>query len=70
VRNFDERHQQAYQKYKTEDGDAIPTTFSRHATVHGVSQRQFPRRNAVQAVLFVSSLLVFLDEEASFAEAA
>jgi hypothetical protein len=61
---------QTYQKYETADGDAIPSTFSRHATVHGVSQRQFSRRNAVQAVLFVSSLLLFLDEEASFVEAA
>jgi hypothetical protein len=61
---------QAYQKYKTKDRDAVPSTFSRHATVHGVSQRQFSRRNAVQAVLFVSSLLLFLDEEASFVEVA
>ena len=61
---------QAYQKYKTEDGDPIPNTFSRHASVHGVSARQFSRRNAVQAVLFVSSLMVFLDEEASALEAA
>jgi len=61
---------QAYQKYKTEDGDPIPNTFSRHASVHGVSARQFSRRNAVQAVLFVSSLLLFLDEEASALEAA
>jgi len=35
-----------------------------------VSARQFSRRNAVQAVLFVSSLMVFLDEEASALEAA
>ena len=61
---------QAYQKYKIEDGDPIPNTFSRHASVHGVSTRQFSRRNAVQAVLFVSSLLLFLDEEASALEAA
>jgi len=61
---------QAYQKYKTEDGDPIPTTFSRHASVHGVSAKQFSRRNAVQAVLFLSSLLVFLDEEASSVAAA
>lgn len=61
---------QAYQKYKIEDGDPIPNTFSRHASVHGVSARQFSRRNAVQAVLFVSSLLLFLDEEASALEAA
>lgn len=55
---------QAYQRYKTSEGDPIPTTFSRHATVHGVSAKQFTRRNAVQAVLFVSSLLLFFDEAA------
>lgn len=61
---------QAYQKYKVEDGDPIPRTFSRHASVHGVSPRQFSKRNAVQGLLFVSSLLVFLDEQAVRLEAA
>lgn len=60
----------AYQKFKTEDGDPIPNTFSRHASVHGVSTRQFSRRNAMQALLFVTGLLVFLDGEASALEAA
>jgi hypothetical protein len=54
----------SYQKFKNSDGDSVPTTFSRHASVHGVSAKQYSRRNAVQAVLFVSSLLMFLDEEA------
>lgn len=61
---------QAYQKFRVEDGDPIPRTFSRHASVHGVSSRQFSRRNAVQALMFVCGLLLFLDEEASRAEAA
>jgi len=61
---------QTYQKYRTDEGDPIPHTFSRHASAHGVSEKQFSRRNAVQAVLFLSSLLVFLDEEASALEAA
>jgi hypothetical protein len=61
---------QAYQKFKTEDGDSVPQTFSRHASAHGVSTRQFSRRNAVQALLFVAGLLVFLDEEASALAAA
>jgi hypothetical protein len=54
---------QAYQSYDAGKGEAVPTTFSRHASVHGVSAKQYSRRNAVQAVLFVSSLLLFLDEE-------
>lgn len=61
---------QAYQKYRVEDGDPIPRTFSRHASVHGVSSRQFSRRNAVQALMFICGLLLFLDEEDSSAEAA
>lgn len=61
---------QAYQKYKVEDGDPIPRTFSRHASVHGISSRQFSKRNAVQSLLFISSLLLFLDEQAVKLEAA
>ena len=61
---------QAYQKYKLEDGDPIPRTFSRHASVHGVGPRQFSKRNAVQGLLFVCSLLLFLDEQAVSLKAA
>jgi hypothetical protein len=55
---------QAYQQFRTEDGDSVPTTFSRNATAHTVSPRQFSRRNAVQGLLFASSLLYFFDEQA------
>ncbi|MGA8246391.1 MAG: hypothetical protein WB797_05750 [Nocardioides sp.] len=61
---------QAYQKFRVEHGDPIPRTFSRHASVHGVSSRQFSRRNAIQVLMFVCGLLLFLDEEATSAEAA
>lgn len=61
---------QAYQQYFVTNGDAIPSTFSRHASVHGVSNRQFSRRNAVQASMFVTGILTFLDEQAARAEAA
>jgi hypothetical protein len=61
---------QAYQQFWVDEGDAIPTTFSRNATAHAVSPRQFNRRNAVQALLFAASLLCFLDEQASQLEAA
>jgi hypothetical protein len=61
---------QAYQKYRAEDGDPIPHTFSRHASVHGVSSRQFSRRNAVQALMFVCGLLLFLEVESSQAAVA
>ena len=47
-----------------EDGDCVPTTFSRNATAHTVSPRQFNRRNAVQGMLFACSLLYFFNEQA------
>lgn len=55
----------AYQQYHVTDGDQIPNTFSRNATAHTVSARQFNRRNAVQALLFATSLLYFFDEQVS-----
>jgi hypothetical protein len=61
---------QAYQKFFVEDGDNVPTTFSRNATAHTVSPRQFNRRNAVQGLMFVCSLLCRLDEEARALEEA
>jgi hypothetical protein len=61
---------QVYQQFWAEDGDRIPTTFSRNATAHTVSGRQFNRRNAIQALLFVTSLLFFFDEQASRRKAA
>jgi hypothetical protein len=53
---------QAYQQFWVEDGDRVPTTFSRNATAHTVSARQFSRRNAVQGLLFACSLLYFFNE--------
>lgn len=61
---------QVYQQFWVQDGDRIPTTFSRNATAHTVSARQFNRRNAVQALLFATSLLFFFDEQASRRKAA
>ncbi|KRE60517.1 hypothetical protein ASG92_21420 [Arthrobacter sp. Soil736] len=46
------------------DGDKVPMTFSRNATAHTVSPRQFNRRNAVQGIMVACSLLYRLDEEA------
>lgn len=56
---------QTYQQFRVTDGDKVPATFSRHATAHAVSSRQYSRRNAVQAVMFACSLLYRLDEEAA-----
>lgn len=56
---------QTYQQFWVDKGDKVPTTFSRNATAHTVSPRQFNRRNGVQALLFATSLLYFFDEQAS-----
>ncbi len=55
---------QAYQQFFVTDGDKVPTTFSRNATAHTVSRRQFNRRNAVHGLMVACSLLYRLDEEA------
>lgn len=54
---------QAYQQFFVTDGDKVPTTFSRNATAHTVSSRQFNRRNAVQGIMLACSLMYRLDEE-------
>ncbi|WP_194520847.1 hypothetical protein [Cellulosimicrobium sp. JZ28] len=56
---------QAYQQFYVTEGDKVPSTFSRNATAHTVSPRQFNRRNAVQGLMFVCSLHYRLDEEAA-----
>lgn len=61
---------QAYQQFFVSSGDKVPNTFSRNATAHTVSPRQFNRRNAVQALMFACSLMYRLDEEARAREAA
>jgi hypothetical protein len=55
---------QAWQQFYPDKNDPIPGTFSRNATAHTVSSRQFNRRNAVQGLLLACSLIYFLDEQA------
>ena len=55
---------QTYQQFFITNGDKVPMTFSRNATAHTVNVRQFNRRNAVQGLMVVCSLLYRLDEEA------
>ncbi|MEI7059040.1 hypothetical protein WBG06_24680 [Nocardioides sp. CCNWLW239] len=55
---------QTYQQFFVTNGDKVPTQFSRHATVHAVGARQYSRRNAVQALMVVCSLIYRFDEEA------
>ena len=55
---------QTYQQFFVSNGDKVPTQFNRHATAHAVSKHQYTRRNAVQALMFVCSLLYRINEEA------
>ena len=59
---------QAWQKFFPKDGLPVPYTFSRNATAHTVSPKQYTRRNAVQGLMIASGILVFLDEQAARAE--
>lgn len=54
---------QAWQKYFPDEGLPIPHTFSRNATAHTVSSKQYSRRNAVQGLMIVSSLIHYFDRE-------
>lgn len=42
-------------------GEEPPTEYSRHASVHGVSRRQYKLENCIQALMLVTSLLVYID---------
>lgn len=55
---------QAWQKFFPDEGKPVPRTFSRNATAHTVSAKQYTRRNAVQGLMIVCGILVFLDEQA------
>jgi hypothetical protein len=47
----------SYLRYQPRDGDKIPTQFSRHASAHGVSARQYSRVNATLSIMHVVALL-------------
>ena len=42
-------------------GDDVPVEYSRHASTHGVSQRQYKLENCIQALMLVTSLLAYID---------
>lgn len=51
-----------HHRYRPDDGDRIPRVFSRHASAHGVSRRQYSKRNGAQALLLLVSLIAYLNE--------
>lgn len=51
----------SHMKFFGHAGDEPPTEYSRHASVHGVSRRQYKLENCIQALMLVTSLLVYID---------
>lgn len=51
----------AHEQFWKHKGDKEPRYYSRHASVHGVSSRQFSKRNCVQALMLVTSLLGYAE---------
>ncbi|MFB7341282.1 hypothetical protein [Streptomyces hydrogenans] len=53
----------AHAKYYPANGDAIPRTFGRHPSAHGVSKNQYSRINTVYALMLVTSVIKLFDTE-------
>lgn len=53
----------AHSRYYPRKGDDIPSNFSRHASAHAVSFRQYSRLNALIAVMHVVGLLKVLEQD-------
>lgn len=49
----------AHGTFYASKGDEIPREFSRHATVHAVSKRQYSKRNCIQVLLLVTGLIKY-----------
>lgn len=55
----------AHEEFQHDKKHTIPRHYSRHASVHGVSTKQFSKRNCVQALMLVTSLIGYADALAS-----
>ena len=51
----------AHEQFWKHKGDQVPRYYSRHASVHGVSSRQFSKRNCIQVLMLVTSLIGYAD---------
>lgn len=47
----------AHEQFWRHQGDKVPHYYSRHASVHAVSTRQFSKRNCIQVLMLVASLI-------------
>jgi hypothetical protein len=53
----------AHGQYWPERGEQIPLRFSRHASAHGVSKRQYSRINAIISIMHVTALLRVIQQD-------
>lgn len=51
----------AHEQFWKHKGDEVPRHYSRQASVHNVSSRQFSKRNCVQVLMLVTSLIGYAD---------
>ncbi|MEV0059388.1 hypothetical protein [Nocardia sp. NPDC050718] len=58
----------AHEEFWKHKGDRVPHYYSRHASVHGVSSRQFSKRNCIQVLMLVTSLIGYADRVAREAD--
>lgn len=54
----------AHEEFWADKGDKVPHYYSRHASVHAVSKKQFTKRNCVQSLMLVTSLIGYVDRAA------
>ena len=50
----------AHEVFWKDNGDQVPHYYTRHASVHGVSKRQFNKRNCIQSLMLVTSLVGYI----------
>lgn len=53
---------EVHYKFQKNDFENIPRDYGRHVSVHGVHKRQFSKRNCVQALMVVCSLMAHADD--------
>lgn len=56
----------AHEVFQRDEGDPGPRYYNRHASVHAVSPRQFNKRNCIQALMLVTSLLGYANRLARY----
>jgi hypothetical protein len=51
----------AHEEFWADKGHKVPNHYSRHASVHAVSRKQFNKRNCVQSLMLITSLIGYVD---------